>query len=579
MKTAIGLICNSAKRALGLLLVLSFVVTLCVSAVPASSYDESWVMIVQNDTKWTGAQYTYGTGTLRATGCGIFSLVNAVGYLTGLDMGVPNVASWAYSIGGYNAGGADGTYRFELYPYVEAKYGEQYGFTVNINGGNGWWSTVNNSTLKNHLANGGVAVAHVPNHFIALVGYNSSIDKFHVMDSYPTNARDSYPGDVWLSSSHLTTVTAMKVDWWFLISPAETNKVKAPTITASTVVDHGAALGVSWGAVTNATSYNYKAEVYQGEVSATTATTVYSGTTTSTSITVPGQASGKYMKVTVTAVGPENTASASSTVMMGPWVGSYPTNYEYVPVVDVNGSTSVSSSTVWTSAKGSSFGMTYWRAFVCSPNSDGTYTVNTIYENAASKSVSVSGTQILWAVHSGYTNYEYCKDIVVGDKLSFVGVYLDKATVRGSGYVLVNGGVPIGPDSLTVKENSTASFDASYLVGVDAGVTGSQLTAMFNEDAQYITVKDATGTVVTSNKVGTGYTVSLVVNGNTVSSYTVVVSGDLNGDAGVSSADLMTVKLGITKTVTLTELPVKAADLNGNGTVDSTDYLYLKKKI
>lgn len=568
----------SLKRAISFMLLLSVICSFTLSAIPASALHEEWVMVVQNDSKWTGAANTYGTGTLRATGCGIFSLVNAVGFLTGNAMNVNEVAAWAYSIGAYNKGGADGTYRYELYPYVEAKFGERYGFTMNCNGTQGWWASVKSSVLINHLNSGGVAVAHVPGHFIAIVDYNASTNKYHVLDSYPTNARQSYPGDVWLTQSHLTTVSAMTVDWFCLLSEAQTNKVKAPTISSESVVAHNANLSVSWGAVTNATSYNYKAEVYQGETSATTGTVIASGTTTSTSFTVPAQASGKYIKVTVTAVGPENTAAASKTVMLGPWIGSYPTNVEYIPVADINGSVTASSSSLWTAAKGTSFGMTWWRAFLCSPNADGTYTVNTIYENGVEKSVPVSGNQVLWVIHSGYQNYSYAAKIVNGDKLTFVGAYLDNATIRGNGYVLVNGGVPIGPDSLTIKD-STLSYKDTYIKGTLAGTTKENLVAKFNESAEFIVVKDMNGNQVSTGVVATGYTVNLIVNSEVRASYTIVVDGDVSCDGIVSTADMLAVRRVISGSGIFEGVYKLAADTDGSDNVSTTDFAIIRKMV
>ncbi|MBQ7048885.1 MAG: C39 family peptidase [Clostridia bacterium] len=563
------------RRMLSVLLV---VCTLCCFAVNYSASvaaDTGWTIVMQNLAKWDN--YVYGTGTLRATGCGNFALVNAVGYLTGRDMDVTKVAQWAYDIGGYNDTGANGTNRHEVYPYVNDRWGDEYGFYLDYNGGAGWWSNVNNSTLKNHLANGGAAVAHVPNHFIALVGYDYSTDKFHVLDSYPTTSRGTSPGDVWRTTSQLTgSVYAMTIDWWCLIS-ADNSKVSAPTISAANTLAYNTTYPVSWGAVTNATSYTYKAEVYQGEVGATSATTVASGTVTGTSVTIPAQTSGKYMKVTVTAVGAENSASASVTAMMGPWV-SYPTKYEYIPVADVNGSAGVSNSTVWTSSKGTNFGMTWWRAFMCSPNADGTYTVNTIYENGVEKNVAITGNNVLWAIHSGYTNYELSTKIVVGDKLTFVGVYMGTATVRGSGHVLVNGGIPLHPEDLTVKDNSVA-LDGDYLVGVGNGASGSDIISKFNEDSEYIKVYNTSGAAVTNGVVGTGYTVNLVVDNTDIKTFTIIISGDLNSDGATTTSDVLVASNAIDGSSTLSAAYIKAGDYDKDGILTTTDYMTLCGKL
>ncbi len=154
----------------------------------------------------------YGTtyrGNLYDTGCGIFSTVNAVGYLTGNEMSVIEVADWAYEIKALNyfAGGVDRTI---LYPKLEAKFGEEYGFTV----GEPLWAKATNTTLINHLKNGGVAIGHVYGHFIAIVGYDASSGYFHVYDSAPSTARGTGTGDAWVSTSWITTSTYFTVDWF-----------------------------------------------------------------------------------------------------------------------------------------------------------------------------------------------------------------------------------------------------------------------------------------------------------------------------------------------------------------------------
>lgn len=354
--------------------------------------------------------------------------------------------------------------------------------------------------------------------------------------------------------------------------------VGSPSISAATTLEYGASMTVSWGAVTNAKSYTYSAKLYKGEMSATTATTVASGTTTGTSFTIPAQSSGKYISISVTATDGTTTGSSSATVMLGPWYSSYPTGVEYIPVSSINGSVNESASTIWTAAKGSAFTAAYWRAFMCTPNSDGSYTVSAVYEYGDTKNVTVSGTNLLWAVHSSYTNYSYCQSIAVGDKIDFCGVYIDKNTLRGSVHALVNGGVPLHPTSLTIKDDSV-SYDGDYLTGADVGTSGANVVAMFNEEAEYVKVYDLGGNEVTSGVVATGYTVKLVVDGSALTSYTIVVSGDLNSDGTVSSSDLLSVSRAISGNIELNELCTKAGDFDGTNTVTSTDYIALKLKI
>lgn len=212
---------KTMKRALSLIIVLSIVASvIAVSGIVASAVTPLG-HLVQWETKWKS--YYYGGGNLYNTGCGIFSLVNAVGYLTGQRMSITSTAQWAHSIGGYNVTGGEGTYRTVLYPKVQAKYGGTYGFTVDCNGGSGYWSTAASTKLKNHLAGGGVAVGHVPGHFIALVGYNSSNNTFHVYDSAPSTSRGttSGNGNCWVTQSRLST-GKLDLDWFCLLSATST---------------------------------------------------------------------------------------------------------------------------------------------------------------------------------------------------------------------------------------------------------------------------------------------------------------------------------------------------------------------
>lgn len=409
-------------------------------------------------------------------------------------------------------------------------------------------------------------------HAYFCVGLNSSgtpiinshnYDKYHVKYNYGSSSA-SY------STVQLTTSNyAIK------------KTVTAPTLSVASTAAYGSTISVSWGAVTNATSYSYKAVMWMGEVNVTSSSTVSSGTTTSTSFSVPAQTNGKYVVVTVTAVGPDNTASSSATVMIGPWVG-YPTDIQYIPINEINGSVSVSNSVIWTSSKGTAFAATYWAAALCTPNSDGSYTVSAKYEYGATKSVTISGNDILIATHSQYTNFEYTANLAVGNKIELCGVYLYTNTLRGNCYVKVNGGIPlvVHPTSLSLKSGTTASASGEYLMGVVTSTTASSLKAMFNEDASYITIKDDKGAAVTDTFiVGTGYTVNLVVEGSVKQTYKVVVKGDITGDGIVSSNDYVALAKHLNNTVVLSDICQKAGDYDSSGELSTADYIVLKNML
>ena len=140
---------KKVKRILSVLLIGALTATFVGAFSIGSSAVTPLGCVIQKDTKWKS--YYYGGGNLYDTGCGIFSLVNAVGYLTGIRMSVTEVAAWAHEIGAYNTGSsAGGTTRGYLYPKVQAQYGSRYGFTVDCggSGGTGYWNVTSyNTTL------------------------------------------------------------------------------------------------------------------------------------------------------------------------------------------------------------------------------------------------------------------------------------------------------------------------------------------------------------------------------------------------------------------------------------------------
>ncbi len=219
------------KKVLCLMLTLLMLFTFIPLTTYAATAPNGFVMMRQTDSPWHTV-YVNG-GSLAGTGCGMFSFVNAVGYLTGAKLDVVEVAKWAHSIGSFNVTyGGDGTYRTSFYPRASQKYGPMYGFTIDCADGTGYWSSVNNSKLKNHLKNGGVAVAHVYNHFIAIMDYDSANNTFLIWDCAPASRRGTNVngGALWLSQSYLTSEYYMTIDWFCLLSsttPPETWQEKA----------------------------------------------------------------------------------------------------------------------------------------------------------------------------------------------------------------------------------------------------------------------------------------------------------------------------------------------------------------
>ncbi len=216
LKSTVGILC-----ALALLLTALPAIVMTSEPLTAEAAVTHLPVQRQYDAKWKN--YYIGGRSMYQTACGIFSIVNSVGWLTGKSMDVMEVGRWAYSIKAFNYS-SGGTTRSLLYPKLQAKYGAQYGFTVDCNGTEGYWAGASSSRLKNHLAGGGVAIAHVKGHFIAVVDYDPNTNKFRVFDSAPSSARGSNVygeyglGDVWLSQNFLQTTYKMTIDWYCLLS-------------------------------------------------------------------------------------------------------------------------------------------------------------------------------------------------------------------------------------------------------------------------------------------------------------------------------------------------------------------------
>ncbi|MBQ8828027.1 MAG: C39 family peptidase, partial [Clostridia bacterium] len=182
----------------------------------------------QADSRWGSVKY--GSWTVAESGCGILSLVNAVNYQTGNFINPLNLASWAYSKNYYNGTCGQGTVRATLYSNVTAAYGGTYGFKVS----NLTYGTITNSTLINHLKNGGSAIVHVPNHFMAINGYDSSTGKYLVYDSSAAAKRNTSTSGSWLTAAQLNANSLTKVDWFCLVTSTGVKNTASATSTATT---------------------------------------------------------------------------------------------------------------------------------------------------------------------------------------------------------------------------------------------------------------------------------------------------------------------------------------------------------
>lgn len=163
---------------------------------------EEYVCFFQTDPEWAYVPYgrkcidgVYSASDIGYSGCGLLSLTNAVYALNGTKLNPADLAAWSLTHG-CRVDGQGTTHDFP------EKYIKEFGDRIGVRF-DGDQSSVN-STVRNHIQNGGVAVINVVDHFACLVDYDASTGKYLALDSYPSSNRGTYPsGKVWLTENQL----------------------------------------------------------------------------------------------------------------------------------------------------------------------------------------------------------------------------------------------------------------------------------------------------------------------------------------------------------------------------------------
>jgi len=207
----------------------------------------------QWDSKWK-SKCNFGTsGSLYKAGCGVFAFANAIYSLNGKVVDVTNVATveynnkyWSPTSGVLNRSGFFNT--------LNNKFSSTYNFKIKSQN----YGNIESSTLINHLKNGGVAVAHVYSHFIAIVGYNSANKTYHVIESAVSNSR-GLSSDSFVSASKLKSGKT-NVDWFALISSTST-PVTPTTSYFPRYTGSSTSIVTGLKAVGSDSSYSYRCKI------------------------------------------------------------------------------------------------------------------------------------------------------------------------------------------------------------------------------------------------------------------------------------------------------------------------------
>lgn len=131
------------------------------------------------------------------------------------------------------------------------------------------------------------------------------------------------------------------------------------------------------------------------------------------------------------------------------------------------------------------------------------------------------------------------------------------------------------PTSIT---SSTFSVNQStgYISKVTVDTTVNTLRSSLNE-RDYVVIYDKNGNVVSGTTVlTTGMTAVIMDEGTSTKKYTVVVTGDTNGDGKINITDMIAVKACTLKKSGLSGAYEKAGDVNGDGKINITDFIKVK---
>ena len=110
---------------------------------------------------------------------------------------------------------------------------------------------------------------------------------------------------------------------------------------------------------------------------------------------------------------------------------------------------------------------------------------------------------------------------------------------------------------------------------IKAGTTVSSLLATVVQK-EYAVVYSGSSVVAGNKAVGTGMKLCIVDNGKITKTYTIIVTGDTNGDGKINITDMIAAKAHILKKSLLSGAYANAGDVNGDGKINITDFIKIK---
>ena len=157
------------------------------------------------------------------------------------------------------------------------------------------------------------------------------------------------------------------------------------------------------------------------------------------------------------------------------------------------------------------------------------------------------------------------------------------ATISNSPGGAVDGGEDNPPSSLPISTIVTSSgyrYATGYISGITLGTDVSTVKSTLESvgGSGTVTIYNASGSVVNSGTIATGYKV-VINNSSSVETLEVIIKGDTSGDGVVNALDLLQVQKNILGTYNLSGAYWQAGDTSSDGTINALDLLQVQKNI
>ena len=204
-------------------------------SITVHAFDRALTLYNQRCTEWT-YPYEYAPepgGTLKNSGCGVFSLCQAIEFMSGKQVSPEEIADFSVKVGGR---GDDGTDRPALLKgVVEADLDKEYGFEYRLDGHQN-----NHELLWDCLSRGGAALCNLrKGHIVTLIGCRVSDGEKQVlaMDCHSESADDR------VADSVREVLPESKITW-------------AVTNASGLVTGRSSAFGLFWVPLTQAMDFD-----------------------------------------------------------------------------------------------------------------------------------------------------------------------------------------------------------------------------------------------------------------------------------------------------------------------------------